>query len=457
MTLDNQPVNQPIDAAPPLPLQAADGVGEHLLALSFSGGGIRAAAFSLGALLALQGGGQVPDVLDDTQFITAVSGGSLTAAYYGLYGREGLPRLRHEVLTENFELDMRLSAWWPANWLRLLESGGINDRSNLARTLDRRVFHGATFADLYAQRKPTVWINATDLFNRIPFTFTPPVFAALCSDLARLPVAEAVQASMAVPLVFAPVVLKTYPDHCTQPLPPWVARADADPDAPQVLRATARAVRNFRDPAVMRYVKLVDGGITDNYGLSSILISRSVADTPYGPFTQTDAVRMRHMLFLVIDAGRGPSGDWALRADGPSGIDMAKLATDTAIDAASRTAYDGFRMMVRAWHDVIVAYRCTLKAAEVQRLLGARAAGWDCRDLAFEVSLVRFSDLDRDRAQRLNDIPTRLALPVRQVEDAVAAGRDAVWGNAAFKRYLAERARSATASTTQTRASDGAK
>ena len=98
------------------------------------------------------------------------------------------------------------SPQWPTNLARLL-AGGINDRSNLAATLDADVFGGATFADLYRRNKPDVWINATDLYNRTPFPFIPPVFAALCSDLSRLRVSEAVAASMAVPLAFAPVAL----------------------------------------------------------------------------------------------------------------------------------------------------------------------------------------------------------------------------------------------------------
>ena len=76
-----------------------DVMRENSIVLAFSGGGLRAAAFTHGTLTALQGM-KTPegDLLDDVAIISSVSGSSLTSAYYGLYGREGLGRFRDEVL-----------------------------------------------------------------------------------------------------------------------------------------------------------------------------------------------------------------------------------------------------------------------------------------------------------------------------------------------------------------------
>ena len=60
--------------------------------LSFSGGGTRAAALSYGVLQGLRDshvltpGGESRRLLEDVRSISAVSGGSFTAAYYGLHG-----------------------------------------------------------------------------------------------------------------------------------------------------------------------------------------------------------------------------------------------------------------------------------------------------------------------------------------------------------------------------------
>jgi NTE family protein len=228
--LDNQPLNRPITRQfVDTIVQPRDTVGSNVVALSLSGGGMRAAAFSFGVLQALADADETgSDIFDELTFMSSVSGGSLTAAYTALHGRKVLSEFRRQVLARDLERDLRLSLFSPANLARLL-SGGVNDRSNLATTLDRDVFKGATFADLYRTNKPGVWINATDLCNRTPFPFIPPVFTSLCSDLSQLRVSEAVAASMAVPLAFTPVVLQTFPNDCLTPLPLRLDEMMTDP------------------------------------------------------------------------------------------------------------------------------------------------------------------------------------------------------------------------------------
>ncbi len=435
--LDNAPQNTPLAESGQLAQRPMrDIVGEHAIALSLSGGGLRASAFALGVAQALAEGPQGEDVYGDLTFISSVSGGSLTAAYLALEGRSGLQTFRQRVLERNFEADLRLSLWSPNNLSRLL-AGGLNDRSNLAATIDRDVFRGATFADLYRRGKPDVWINATDLYNRTPFPFIPPVFGGLCSDLSALRVSEAVAASMAVPLAFAPVVLQTYPERCAPDLPSWVNEAGTEVGGVTagILQATARAYANYRNPQRMRYVKLADGGLTDNQGLASLLVARSVAGTPHGPLTEADAVRVRQMLFLVVDAGRPPSGDWALQATGPSGVDIALAAADAAVDSATRLSLAAFRETLADWRDSVVAFRCALPLDRVRRYLPA-GAPWRCNDVVFDLDVIGFDKVDPERARRLRIMPTKLALTAEEIDLAVQAGREATWKSAVLQRYV---------------------
>ena len=438
-TFDNQPLNRPVTAESVRQAAAPrDIVGRDVIGLSLSGGGMRAAAFSFGVLQALSGdGGRSVDVYDDVTFISSVSGGSLTAAYVALHGREGLARMREQVLLQDLEQDLRVDLLSPSNLMRLL-AGGLNDRSNLARRLDADVFRGATFADLFRRNKPDVWINATDLYNRTPFPFTPAAFLALCSDLPSLNVSEAVAASMAVPLVFAPVVLQTFPEDCLTPLPPRLDALLGDPTriATDPVASVARAMRHYRDGSRMRYLKLADGGLTDNQGLSSILIARALSGTAYGPLNEADAVRIRRMLFLIVDAGRPPAGDWALRLDGPSGVDVGVAAADAAIDAATRLSSAAFRTMAQEWRDSIVRHRCAMDDAAVRRYLPPGEA-WRCDDLEFVVETISAEALAPLQAQRLREMPTRLALPAEDVDAAIAAGRDATLRSEGLKAYLA--------------------
>src|SRR5438105_10307543 len=261
-TVFNRASNVPWSPGTPLDMGLpTDLMRENSIVLMFSGGGLRAAAFAHGVLTALEST-KTPegDLLDDVGLISSVSGSSLTAAYYGLNGREGMARFREEVLLPGFESGLRLSLLSPANFTRLFQ-GGLNAHEDFGDVLDRKIFRGATFADLYRHPRPGIRVHATDLYHRVPFPFSPPIFVILCSDLSRYPVADAVAASMAVPLVFAPIVVRTYPDSCPS-LPAAVEGLALAARTSHSLDAIARAVGAYRDGHV-RYIKLEDGGLTE--------------------------------------------------------------------------------------------------------------------------------------------------------------------------------------------------
>lgn len=437
-SLFNPATNEPLAPGMPHGMGApSDIVGENAIALSFSGGGLRAAAFSHGVLLSLAAmKTSEGDLLDDVTFIGSVSGGSLTAAYYGINGRDGLANFRQQVLLQDFEGNMRLSALLPWNIARIV-GGGLNMREDFGERLDREVFHGATFADIYRRPKPDIRIHATDLYHRIAFPFIPRAFAILCSDLPRYSVADAVAASMAVPVVFAPVLLRTYPSHCQEPLPATFAKIRSDPDAARLSKATEAGMRAYRDAKEVRFLKLVDGGIADNLGVSTLIVSRAVMGTPYAPMTERDAVKVRRMLFVIVDASRGPGGDWTLAESGPSGVDMALDATNAAVDSAARLAVDAFGRMLREWQESVIAFRCGLSDLDIGRL-GGPAAG-KCADVKFSLAVISLDRLEEPHRTRVEAIPTRLTLTERQIDHTIEAGRVAMQALPRLRDYAAQR------------------
>ncbi len=294
--------------------QAAE-VDDTIVGLAFSGGGTRAAAFSHGVLTALDretirtGAGPRP-LTEAVDFVAGVSGGSVTAAYFGLKGRDGLADFRSRFLERNAEegIDTTVSL---GNVVKVLTAGGINADARLAGWFDQNLFEGATYADLFARKKPIVWIGATDLYNRVPFVFEPLTFNAICSDLSKVRLSEAVAASAAVPGVFVPINVENFGGTCGYHMPKFMERALSDRSAPAMLRASAQALARLRDhPERLRYVKLLDGGLTDNFGVHGLAIMRTNRDRAYIPMTAEQAARMRRMLFLVVDSGRGPGGAW---------------------------------------------------------------------------------------------------------------------------------------------------
>jgi len=439
-TIHNAPINVPMATSAGDIVTSGRGLPDNsedlLIGLALSGGGMRAAAFSFGVLSEFDrtsfGSKKTSALLlDRVDFLSGVSGGAVTAAYFGLKGRAALTDFQDQFLLRNAEesLATRLS---PTNVFRAYE-GGVNDAEQFPRWLDDNLFHGATFRDLDRRRRPRVWINASDIYNRTPFVFSDATFGAICSDLASYPIASAVAASSAMPIIFAPVVLQTFPNQCATKIPDWIERAQSDPSASPMLKEFAAAIARYRDGSVP-YIKLLDGGLVDNYGLSGFTIARLSANTPYGPLAAPQAVKIRRVLFLVVDGGRGPSGDWARNVEGPSGPEIVMAAADTAIDSSVRSSFTAFDRTMSEWRDKLVRWRCGLSAPERARYGGA--GNWDCKDVQFFVGRVDFEQLGRKRASELSAIPTRLKLQREEVDKVVAAGRDALRSNPTFRAFL---------------------
>ena len=438
-TIRNEPINVPL-AADVVAVDASRGIptgGDDLLiGLAFSGGGTRAAAFSYGVLSELDrteagSAGQNASLFDRVDYISGVSGGAVTAAYFGLKGRGALSDFRELFLLRDAEESLR-TPFAPASVIRAYK-GGVNDAEQFPRWLDENLFRGATFRELNSAHRPRVLINASDVYNRTPFVFNDTTFKAICSDLNSYPIASAVAASAAIPVVFAPIVLTSYGNRCQATIPEWIAAAKSNAAAPPLLKALASAISRYRDGSVP-YIKLLDGGLVDNYGLSGFTIARLSADTPYGPLTAQQAVKIRRVLFLVVDAGRGPSGEWAQSLEGPTALEIVRAAADTAIDLSARSSFTAFDRTMTEWRDALVRWRCSLSSADRQRY--GVASRSDCHDLKFFVGRINFEQLGAQRASALNSIPTRFRLSQEQVGTLIAAGQDALRTNAMFHAFL---------------------
>ena len=248
------PVNVPLGRSGPtagdrfqLPPGPSGGSGV-MVALFFSGGGTRAAAFSYGVLRELAATRIAADrrVIDDVTTINAVSGGSFTAAYYCLYGDRIFTDYENLFLKRDVQGALFLRCLSPVNGVRLLSP--YFGRSDLAAEYyDELLFHGATFADLAgaAPPRPFLVINATNLSTSTPVQFTQDQFDLIGSDLGRFPISRAVAASSAVPLLFTPITLKNYADRAPAPILVCSSR----PAAPTSSPTTGPSSR--RPPAVI--------------------------------------------------------------------------------------------------------------------------------------------------------------------------------------------------------------
>jgi NTE family protein len=431
----NQPQNLALQGENAPLADAAPG-DDLYIGLAFSGGGMRATAFAYGMLQELQAAGTATPngLLDNVHLVSGVSGGSVMAAQFGLRGPAGLAGFRETFLSANAEARMTTSGFSPLTIFKGI-AGGVNGRDTFGRTLDEQLFHGATFADLRRSGIKT-WINATDMANNTPFLFSPETFDALCSDLSKVKLSEAVAASAAFPLVFTPIVLEAHHGRCTYREPDWLTSARYNPEATAAMRAHARALESYSNPDEVKFVKLLDGGITDNFGTTGLAVERARAQVPYAPLTAEEAVRLKRMQFLVANAGVEKDYDWTKKVAGPGGVNLAMSIATSAMAAASRSGYDSMRGELRLWETELIEWRCALPLSEVRKLRGT-TGGWDCRDVKLFVGEASFASLPTEMRDRLYAVPTRLKLPAEQVDMVIAAGRQATRATPEFNGFLA--------------------
>ena len=138
---------------------------ELFVILAFSGGGTRAAAFSFGVMEGLretkyQAAAGQRALLEDVDVISSVSGGSFTAAYYGLFRDRLFTDFPNAFLYRGIQTDLVLRALSPVNWVRL--ASPTFDRIDMAAELyDEVVFEHKTFADLLSQDRKSTRLNSS--------------------------------------------------------------------------------------------------------------------------------------------------------------------------------------------------------------------------------------------------------------------------------------------------------
>ena len=428
-SIDNAPINRPssLPRLTPVNTMAGDDtLRTTIVGLAFSGGGTRAAAFSFGVLRGLAdidapGGGAM---IDQVRFVSGVSGGSVTAAYFGLRGRAALSDFESRFLYRDAEESLRTQVYSVGNMMRALD-GGVNDRSGLPKWLEKNLFGAATLKDLQRPGRPVVWINASDIYGKTPFIFEPVTFSAICSDFESYPLSEAVAASAAVPIVFAPVVVQNWAEKCGFKLPDELEGQARSRDTSPIVKAYLNTLAGYRDPSKVKYIKLLDGGLTDNWGLAGFNVQLAAAQQPYRPLTRADAISVETFQFIVVDAGRNVAGDWSRTLEGPNAQELLDAVADTAVDSAVRSSYEVMRLQMKLWEQRLRTWRCSLDAAEVASVRGS-TEGWDCNRVSIRLERVAFEDLGATRAAALGRVPTRFKLAPDQVKMTVEAGEAVV-------------------------------
>lgn len=250
-----------------------------------------------------------PSLLDKVDTISAVSGGSIIAAYYGLYGERLFESFRAEFLERDVRNDIRQRMLTLDNLSRL-SSTTFGSGDILDEYFRQTLFGDRPLSELFDEQGPVVIINATDLFKGSRFGFTPELFALICSDTDHFPVARAVAASSAVPLIFTPITLTNRAGSCGYPTPRWI-RVGLTEKQPNPRRyRLARTWNSYLQQPEHPYIHLLDGGLADNLGLRA-MIDRIVIHDGLHDTMKEDVTRTAKRIVLIeIDAAARLPIEW---------------------------------------------------------------------------------------------------------------------------------------------------
>jgi predicted acylesterase/phospholipase RssA len=295
------------------------------IALSFSGGGFRAAAFSLGALSYLyRARYDGVSLLSKVRFITSTSGGSFTNAFYAYSLHKGkkdfdfphfYQQLREaigeeELLKQAFEQLMGKTVW--------PEEGKQRNLINaFAKAYDNKIFNGGTLGDLieppadaahpdndgsWEPHLEKICLNTTELNNGLNFYFKASA-KEQCVEaygngylrfkdepaIRKLKLSDIVAASSCFPAGFEPILFPADFVHAGNPDPEaLIACIQYDHNLPTELAAITNG--SFG---------LMDGGITDNMGLHALGIENDRRARPFDLMISCDVTSYFNKAYTI--------------------------------------------------------------------------------------------------------------------------------------------------------------
>jgi NTE family protein len=388
-----------------------------LVVLAFSGGGTRAAAFSYGVLEGLRNTkivveGRERSLLDEVDLISSVSGGSVTAAAYGLHGSRTFGMLEDAFLKRNVQRTLLLRTLNPFRWPKLWSK--TYGRSEIAADFyDEILFKNATFGDLKRAGGPYLVINGTDITRGGRFDFTQHSFDLLDSDLSSYPVSYAVAASSAVPGALTPITLKNFSTQPNPNLPDWINPAMTAEAAG--LSRQADRLKSFTDSTARPFIHLVDGGVSDNLGIAPVV--EFLESLPYSTNRQKflKSHRPEKVVLISVNAYSSPDKDWDTKDSPPGSISTAAAAADHTLEKNSWYMLDHMHERFDFWRKVTA----------------------DQRDMKLYGVYLNFTNFRDKRDQRFFlNLPTTFVLPGANVEKLRAAGHTLLRENPVFNELL---------------------
>ncbi len=404
----------------------ARGSGEVLLVVTFSGGGSRAAALAYGVLEGLRDtplrtSANHRSLLDEIDMISAVSGGSITAAYFGLFGDRLFSDFRQAFLQRNVSAELK-DTFLTAGTLARISSETFGTGDVLDEYFRQQLFGSATLDQLLDADGPFVQINATDLFKGGQFGFTEDQFALICSDTQQFPVSRAVAASSAVPLIFTPITLTNHAGRCDYSPPEWLQKGLQEKGTHNRRYRIASNMNAYLQRQLHPYIHLVDGGLADNLGLRAVMDYIVIEGGLWNTLQRFNMADAQNILLISVDASALLPSQWEQSANEPPTAAILDAATTTPLVNNNFETLEYLHDNLANWRTELERHKC-------------RGMGQCNTPEIYHIGLHLEDVASTTLRNRLTSVPTDFALEPKVVGELINAGHELLFNNLEFQRW----------------------
>jgi len=214
---------------------------------------------------------------------------------------------------------------------------------------------------------------------------------------------------------------------------PFIDTADPPRPAARAIRSM-KAEQAFGDGVRRPYLHLVDGGVSDNVGMRSVLDALEIFEALHDAGLRSPFDNVKRVIVFVVNSLSSPPINWDEHETPPGTVDVLLKAAGTPIDAFSYEATELLRDTAARWNALrrirnSAAFKDN-KDPEVAKALRVP----DAEIYAIDVSFPALAD--QAELDYLNRQPTSFVLPPEAVDRLRAAAGTIIMASPDFQRLL---------------------
>jgi NTE family protein len=211
-------------------------------------------------------------------------------------------------------------------------------------------------------------------------------------------------------------------------------------DAENPPRPAARAIRTLRgmqafsDGKSRPFLHLVDGGVSDNVGMRSVLDTLEIMEALQDAGTPTMLDQVRRVIVLVVNSVSTPATDWDRSEEPPGAVSIMLKSAGVPIDNFSYESIELLNDMAQRWRTMRLIRNSAAMAANRDPAVLAATRAPLAEIYAIDVSFSALSD--KEEVAYLNSQPTSFVLTDEAVDRLRAAAGKIIMDSPEFQRLL---------------------